>query len=460
MLGTFLPVALFVLLHLILVTPLWPSDLSPLKPFKDLNLGPQSRAITILFLTLVFGGLWYGLNRPIIRFYEGYPWQASPVGKRRTNHYIAQFRAIEARLRGMRTLLRSLSSSDNYSSQKLQYEWEDLGLKIGGKIAKDENRVYETIKGKWEQLTLIFNAEFPKEENLILPTRLGNVFRSFEDYSYRQYRMEAITLWPRLAAVLPKDYAAAIDSAKASFDFMLNLSALLSVLVLEMLIVRLPFVSPPESLSELGLWLAYVAVFAAIAHALYNGAIGQAKVWGELFKGAFDLYRWDLLKQLGYTRRPPNMREERTLWENIYQRILYGADSPTVLPAEYSATEPLASGQPDWISLETARGVSISSTDGATADRKATITVLIRNSDPRGRTVSNIVVTDTLPEGFDYEWGSENLEGDGEVEIIGGNPYKFRIIGDLEPGEIKVLSYRAISRVEEQGVVDKTSGGG
>lgn len=125
-LGTLLPVALFVILHLVLVAPNWPSDLSPFKHFKDVGLGSQWKVISIVFLILVFSGLWSGLNRPIIRFYEGYPWRNSPFGKWRTAHYFAKFQAINARLVGMRTLLRALNSSDRYSSQEIRLEWEKL----------------------------------------------------------------------------------------------------------------------------------------------------------------------------------------------------------------------------------------------------------------------------------------------------------------------------------------------
>jgi hypothetical protein len=75
------------------------------------------------------------------------------------------------------------------------------------------------------------NEEFPIERTSVLPTRLGNVIRSFEDYPERQYGMDGVTLWPRLVAKINKDHATVIEDAKITFDFLLNSAVLSAVLI-------------------------------------------------------------------------------------------------------------------------------------------------------------------------------------------------------------------------------------
>ena len=67
---------------------------------------------------------------------------------------------------------------------------------------------------------------FPVRESSILPTRLGNVIRSFEGYPNARYGIDGIVLWPRIVPKLPKEFADSLDGAKSSFDFMLNCSVL------------------------------------------------------------------------------------------------------------------------------------------------------------------------------------------------------------------------------------------
>jgi hypothetical protein len=77
-LGTFFPVMVFVILAQIFVVPLLPSDWLVLRQLETLD--TQWRVVVILLLAIVLSGLLYNLNIPIIRFYEGYPWQDSWIG--------------------------------------------------------------------------------------------------------------------------------------------------------------------------------------------------------------------------------------------------------------------------------------------------------------------------------------------------------------------------------------------
>src|ERR1035441_138725 len=57
---------------------------------------------------------------------------------------------------------------------------------------------------------------------------------------------------------------------------------------------------------------------------LYFAACPNAANWGEVVRGAFDLYRHDLVRQLGVEvpKAPITLSDERKLWRSI-QRVTY-----------------------------------------------------------------------------------------------------------------------------------------
>jgi hypothetical protein len=92
-------------------------------------------------------------------------------------------------------------------------------------------------------------------------------------------------------------------------------------------------------------WLQVVGLMVA-CYVFYTGSIGQAMAWGDLMRGAFDLYRGKLLAQMGFTQKPADMREERALWRAISLQMIFG-DPPayTRLPLLRYAADREPAGQ-------------------------------------------------------------------------------------------------------------------
>jgi Domain of unknown function DUF11 len=412
-LSAFLPAAIFGTLWLAFVEPLIPPGRSLLSSLGLFGDGWQT--IALLFLGVVLTGLIYSMNIPIIRFFEGYPWKDSWIGRQRTRGYQADYRRLKGRAAGMRSLLRCLKQNDPD---------------------------YAVLWSEWNRLTRLLRGHYPGKIDRLLPTRLGNTIRSFEYYPEEQYDMEPITLWTRLAAKVDKDYAAGIADAKTSFDFMIHSSLLSAVLALASLLLGLYFPSqglatPTRALS----WLIQVGVFAVISYLFYLGSIPRASAWGEMVKGAFDLYRWDLFKQLGYQQIPKTRRAERDLWDRISLQMVYG-DRPEGPRLDYDippAAPPIsATGKPTDIVLKITRGIL-----PKFEDKGMHVLLEVKNPDPE-RDVQEVKVTDTLPEGFEYVWGSATRDGS-RVDVEGVNPYCFSI-GSLAPGETARLSYLTVPR--------------
>jgi hypothetical protein len=409
-LGALLPTVLFVVLGLVFVQPLLPLAWQVVGSPGELDTGG---VLAVSFATLLLSGLLFHLNNPLIRFYEGYPWREGWLGQKRVRHYEQQFDAIEARWRGMRTLLRKMPDKQSVD--------------------------YAEIR-KWRnQIGIARNRELPGEKAYVLPTRLGNVIRSFEEYPRMQYGLDAIALWPHLLEVIDKDHAAAIEDEKTGFDFMLNTSFLLGVLAVATLYAGLADLLPLAPRNEIPwAWPAQLAAFVGIAYVAYLSAINRAQGWGSAVRAAFETNRWTLLGKLGYQGGPGTLEAERDLWEYISQQVLRREDPSG--PAGAYNVRTFVQGQPRGINLQLSRSVELETTEQGVA-RGPRVVLSVHNADKRCAT--NVVVTDTLPDGFELKLRSAKVEGAPVKGVLGTNPYRF-VIGCLAAGARTCLTYEVI----------------
>lgn len=177
-----------------------------------------------------------------------------------------------------------------------------------------EGKVPSHLQSEHGLLRRRLGNEFPERESLILPTRFGNIVRAFERYPQIIYGIEAINVWPRLQAVIPGGYLTMLDEAKAQLDLWVNLwfgSLLGAAIALAIAIYS-------------GDCMVALAIPVALALALGFAKVGQdaAGQWGSLVKGAFDLYRGELCKQLGF-EMPRSITFERSMWTAASQAFLY-----------------------------------------------------------------------------------------------------------------------------------------
>jgi hypothetical protein len=204
------------------------------------------------------------------------------------------------------------------------------------------------------RLRVLLGNEFPENAGLVLPTRFGNVVRAFERYPQIVYNIEPIRTWLRLQAVIPEDYRNMLDDAKALLDFYVNLW-FGAVLVAVFACGRMAYAWYEGTLSSTVISQLAILLVAAgvLAGLLAKQARGPAAQWGELVKGAFDLYRGDLCRQLGF-KMPRSIERERQMWGPICRTMLYRtgdyAGEFTVhrpLPGESGGATPDAKGGKD-----------------------------------------------------------------------------------------------------------------
>lgn len=293
LLGTFFPVTVFALLFYLVVVPFFPADIAVLRPLRTLDTAWTTALLTLLLI--VISGILYNLNVPITRLYEGYSWRDSRIGG-------------WAHGRELRRLEWAMAEKKKLGS-----------LTARLRQANPRDPAIEEIEGLRTHLAQRVVNEYPGTA-LVLPTRLGNAIRSFEEYPRAVYGISAITVWPRLVGVISKEYGAMLDESKSTFDFMINASFLSWTLAASTLAAGLLVPTRVQPWQ----WAAQVVLAFVAGYLFYRGSIGAALAWGAQVKGAFDLFRWDLLEKLGYARASITPAQEKALWQEISQRMIFG----------------------------------------------------------------------------------------------------------------------------------------
>jgi hypothetical protein len=161
--------------------------------------------------------------------------------------------------------------------------------------------------------------EFPKYASDVLPTRLGNVFRAFEDYPYQRYGMEAVFFWPLMTRVIPDEYAQRVEELNNFVAFTLASSLLCLVMSLEAIIIWVCRERP----LLVGIALACLVMF----YLLHRWAVLVSLSYGQYFRHCFDLFRLDLLKELGL-KPPKDLTKEKELWRKVHEFLTLAEGDP------------------------------------------------------------------------------------------------------------------------------------
>jgi hypothetical protein len=131
---------------------------------------------------------------------------------------------------------------------------------------------------------------YPADIDRVMPTALGNIIRSAEDYAYRRYGFDVIYLWARLTVVLPPEYLDDVEQSVIEYQTPLMVSLGSAILSASSLLLIGSTIST----------VAFVSIFAGSAFAswvAYRLSFSAAMDYAELLRTAVDLYRTDLLER-------------------------------------------------------------------------------------------------------------------------------------------------------------------
>ena len=166
-----------------------------------------------------------------------------------------------------------------------------------------------------EQVRRLVVQRYPQDETALRPTRLGNTLAAGAEYPWTIYAMDGMLWWSHLTPVLPSYVSDPMEGAQARLLGLLNLSLVFGVIACEAVVV-------------LGLvgqqWTAALGVAVAggvLAWLGYHAAVSQALEVTSQIRVAFNLYRQEILKQMGLAI-PKTVAEERALWHTLTQELL------------------------------------------------------------------------------------------------------------------------------------------
>ncbi len=173
------------------------------------------------------------------------------------------------------------------------------------------------IEKEWIRILPEFDCcRLPLDRRRVMPTRMGNVFATIEEYPSVRYGMDGMFYWPRLIPVIPEEFNRMISNENVSFTFLLNLSLLSAVFGVAAL--------AGVFLTDSGWPLFGVGVVAlGIFYALYRLATVALITMGELMKSSFDLYRHEILHRM-QIEVPADIGEERQLWYTLTNYLTSG----------------------------------------------------------------------------------------------------------------------------------------
>lgn len=406
LIGTLFPVMLFVIAINAAVLPL--ADVTPHAVFALIFPWEQDSTVAALTVfVLVATVLLFSLNNPLIRLYEGYPWQDSWIGKWGVSRQRKQARSLRQVRDHANLLVRQAGET---------------------KVSKDLPAGFSQLLDRATRAS----DSFPVRESSILPTRLGNVIRAFEGYAKSRYGIDAIVLWPRLVQELPKEFTESLDGAKSSFDFMLNCSILSTVCAVAATIAGLVR-NHPFDWSHAFPWLSWTVFFLALAYLFYQAAINRAASWGTQVKVAFDLYRFDLLSGLGYKLEVSGPKEERALWNEISRQLLY-PNMPNLVSIPYKTGPTSFSVTPLSTVVTAARSMSWQSA------QVFEVTIVLKNEDAYRYEAKSVVLTEKIAKGLRVVENSVLVDS-GTAIVRSLDPLVIEV-GPMNAGGTKTLRYQ------------------
>jgi hypothetical protein len=156
---------------------------------------------------------------------------------------------------------------------------------------------------------------FPQHDEDLQPTLIGNILARAAEHPRLSYAMEGLLWWPRLSPLLPSYFQDMLGGTQAPLMALLNLSVVFSGLGVLSLIV-LGIVG--------GQWLLAVALLigsAIVSRLCYHAAVSQSVTFANMLQVAFDLYRFEVLKQMNL-EVPGDLEAERALWRRLSLQLL------------------------------------------------------------------------------------------------------------------------------------------
>jgi hypothetical protein len=221
------------------------------------------------------------------------------------------------------------------------YFTERLNKKISRKMKESDSTEDETKKKMlWEWLMRfpLKKGKGKTETEALLPTKLGNIICSYEDYPASRYRIRAVFYWPRLWLMLDAETRKEINNIWAEADCLIYISFVLlwaSILYFGGFILHyfniptMIFGPTGKRLDDLTLgvltfcplfFLIVAIILLILCYLFYLLSLPLHVRNGNFFESLFDLYRDRIEKILTIKENRPYYSD---LWEETWSYLKY-----------------------------------------------------------------------------------------------------------------------------------------
>lgn len=188
----------------------------------------------------------------------------------------------------------------------------------------------------------------PIDEADLLPTRLGNVLRASECYADERYKLNSLVVFPKLLHVFPQHFTNELEDKNNRFIFLIHSSLLAYIIGFPALLIGLlnkffaplcnylftpkwivnsfcqdGFISKGFSILSPNEYIIAGLFFIGVGYILYRVGVDAAREFALHVRAGFDLYRFDLLRQLNH-RLPTTLNDEKQIWELLSEYFVAG----------------------------------------------------------------------------------------------------------------------------------------
>jgi len=315
--SAFVPSLAFVAMTMVIFKPIVPPEL--LNSIKNTFEPFEQSGILLLALTIILGFTISSLNTFIYKVIEGYFILARfPLSK---NRQLRKFNKWKQQLEAVEDKISEMERSEEPDKGHLS-RLEDLRYYIVSEM----------------------NLRFPLREDGILSTGFGNILRAAEAYTADRYGIDAVRLWPRLIHVIPDSYYEKVEQSNNGLAFLINCSVLsllfgflcglasgYQYLVWQLAlqhktevlyfipINRLPYIYH----QRIYIYSAIFVVTLICSFVFYKSSFPLVMQYGNMIRSSFDLFRFQLLKQLNL-KLPEDLSQEYDLWSKVSEFIAIG----------------------------------------------------------------------------------------------------------------------------------------
>lgn len=315
----------------------------PFEPARALHAAGKlgvSEIVALLVAALLLGLVLHPFQFSMTQLLEGY-WGGSGPGfwlaRRRILHYRCVVRALDERAKKASGAWRDAVYDDRKARDLLAGETPEerqLGEIIWLDAEPGDRMLPDYLRA---EAASVAYRRFPLAGRRVMPTRLGNVLRRYEDNAGRQYGLDILRIAPHLNLVAVKEHREYVDDCRKGLDLGVRLCVLFVVATVLSVVL----------LASDGAWLLLSLAPYCVSYLAYRGAVSSAEAYGTALSTLIDLNRFALYEQLHLPLPADTMAEMRRN-EQLLKLLAY--DPPYFLqyasPADGNpaSNNPAASG--------------------------------------------------------------------------------------------------------------------